>query len=45
VRDVAVQRDAREVLDNWLRKRGDNLGPLFPTRTGERLYPFVETRG
>lgn len=37
VRDVAVQRDAREVLDEWLRERGDNPGPLFPTRTGERL--------
>lgn len=37
VRDVAVQRDAREILDEWLRDRGDTPGPLFPTRTGERL--------
>jgi integrase/recombinase XerD len=38
VRDaVPVQRDARQVLDEWIAERGDQPGPLFMTRTGERL--------
>jgi integrase/recombinase XerD len=34
---VPVQRDARAVLDEWLKQRGDAAGPLFPTRNGRRL--------
>ena len=34
---VAVHRDAREILDQWLAERGDSPGPLFTTRTRERL--------
>jgi integrase/recombinase XerD len=34
---VPVQRDAREVLDQWLNQRGEAAGPLFATRNGRRL--------
>jgi integrase/recombinase XerD len=34
---VPVQRDARAVLDDWLKQRGNAAGPLFPTRNGRRL--------
>jgi site-specific recombinase XerC len=34
---VPVQRDARSVLDDWLKQRGNAAGPLFPTRNGQRL--------
>jgi integrase/recombinase XerD len=34
---VPVQRDARAVLDEWLKQRGDAPGPLFPTRSHRRL--------
>jgi integrase/recombinase XerD len=38
MRDVVpVQRHARKVLDAWLTQRGDTPGPLFPTRTNQRL--------
>ena len=38
LRDVVlVQRDARAVLDDWLKQRGNAAGPLFPTRNGRRL--------
>jgi integrase/recombinase XerD len=35
---VPLQRDAREVLDTWLKQRGDAPGPLFPTRNNRRLF-------
>jgi site-specific recombinase XerC len=34
---VPEQRDPRAMLDQWLKQRGDNLGPLFPTRSRRRL--------
>lgn len=34
---VPVQRDARQVLEQWIAERGEQSGPLFPTRTGDRL--------
>jgi site-specific recombinase XerD len=34
---VSVQRDARAVLDEWLQQRGNDSGPLFPTRSHRRL--------
>jgi integrase/recombinase XerD len=38
VRDaVPVQRDARQVLDDWLASRGDDAPALFITRSGRRL--------
>ncbi len=38
IRDaVPLHRDARAVLDDWVKERDDTAGPLFPTRTGRRL--------
>jgi integrase/recombinase XerD len=38
VRDfVPLHRDARKVLDDWLKERQDDSSPLFITRTGRRL--------
>ena len=38
VRDVVpMQREARKVLDAWLKHREDDAPPLFCTRTGRRL--------
>jgi integrase/recombinase XerD len=38
VRDVVpMQREARKVLDAWLKQREDDAPPLFCTRTGRRL--------
>ncbi len=38
IRDfVPVQREARQVLDDWLAVREDACPPLFLTRTGRRL--------
>lgn len=38
VRDtVPVQREARQVLDDWLEAREDEAPALFPTRSGRRL--------
>ncbi len=37
---VAVQAKARAVLDEFLLERGDEPGPLFPTRSGKRLDRF-----
>jgi integrase/recombinase XerD len=34
---VPVQRDARAMLEDWLKQRGNAAGPLFPTRNGRRL--------
>jgi integrase/recombinase XerD len=34
---VPVQREARQVLDDWLAAREDGAPPLFVTRTGRRL--------
>lgn len=34
---VPVQRDARAVLEEWRDERGQKPGPLFTTRTGNRL--------
>jgi integrase/recombinase XerD len=34
---VPVHRHGREVLDQWIAARGDQLGPMFTTRTGERI--------
>jgi integrase/recombinase XerD len=32
-----MQREARKVLDAWLKQREDDAPPLFCTRTGRRL--------
>jgi integrase/recombinase XerD len=38
IRDfVPVQTHAREVLEEWLAVGGEGKGPLFTTRSGERL--------
>jgi len=38
IRDfVSVHRDARKVLDEWLKARQDASPALFPTRTGRKL--------
>jgi integrase/recombinase XerD len=34
---VSVHRDARKVLDEWLKARQDNFPALFMTRTGRKL--------
>ena len=34
---LPIQKQHREVLDQWLEQRGDVSGPLFPTRSGKRL--------
>ena len=34
---VPVHREARQVLDEWLKKRKDNSSALFMTRTGRKL--------
>jgi site-specific recombinase XerC len=34
---VPVQREAREILDRWLKVRQDDAPALFPTRRGRRL--------
>ena len=34
---LPIQRQHREVLDEWLEERGPALGPLFRTRSGKRL--------
>jgi site-specific recombinase XerD len=36
-RFIPIQRQHREVLDEWLGKRGDAPGPVFLTRSGKRL--------
>jgi integrase/recombinase XerD len=38
IRDVVpVQTQAREVLEKWLAVKGEKKGPVFTTRTGQRL--------
>jgi integrase/recombinase XerD len=37
---VPVQAEARQVLDEWLALRPKNQGPLFTTRTGQRLTRY-----
>src|SRR5205823_7643569 len=38
IRDfVAVHRDARQILDEWLKARQDDSPALFMTRTGRKL--------
>jgi integrase/recombinase XerD len=34
---IPIQRHHREVLDEWLEERGQQPGPLFPTRAGKAL--------
>jgi integrase/recombinase XerD len=34
---VPVQRDARALLDYWLKQQENACGPLFPTRSHRRL--------
>jgi site-specific recombinase XerD len=34
---IPVQKQHRDVLDEWLKARGEQLGPLFPTRSGKAL--------
>ena len=34
---LPIQRQHREVLDQWLEKRGTQAGPIFLTRSGKRL--------
>ncbi len=34
---LPIQKQHREVLDEWLAQRGDAPGPLFTTRSGKRL--------
>jgi integrase/recombinase XerD len=34
---IPIQKQHREVLDQWLEKRGTQAGPVFLTRSGKRL--------
>ena len=34
---IFLPREAKEALDAYLNERGDRVGPLFLTRSGERL--------
>jgi hypothetical protein len=34
---LPIQRQHREVLDQWLEKRRTRAGPIFLTRSGKRL--------
>jgi integrase/recombinase XerD len=34
---LPIQRQHREVLDQWLEQRGTQAGPIFLTRSGKRL--------
>jgi integrase/recombinase XerD len=36
-RFIPIQKQHREVLDQWLEKRRMGEGPIFPTRSGKRL--------
>jgi integrase/recombinase XerD len=36
-KSIPVQKQHREVLDEWLKDRGERPGPLFPTRSGKAL--------
>jgi integrase len=36
-KSIPIQRQHRDVLDEWLGTRGDAPGPLFRTRSGKRL--------
>jgi integrase/recombinase XerD len=36
-RFIPIQKQHREVLDDWLAKRGRQVGPMFLTRSGKRL--------
>jgi integrase/recombinase XerD len=36
-RFIPIQKQHREVLDQWLEKRGKKAGPIFVTRSGKRL--------
>jgi site-specific recombinase XerD len=36
-RFIPIQKQYREVLDQWLEKRGTEPGPIFLTRSGKRL--------
>jgi hypothetical protein len=33
---LPIQKQHREVLDQWLEQRGDVSGPLFPDQSGKR---------
>jgi integrase/recombinase XerD len=34
---IPVQKQHRQVLDDWLQERGKEPGPIFRTRSGKRL--------
>jgi integrase/recombinase XerD len=36
-KSIPVQKQHREVLDEWLKERGEQPSPLFPTRSGKAL--------
>ena len=36
-RFIPIQRQHREVLDQWLKERGPGPGPIFLTRSGKQL--------